>query len=252
MGSYLEDWRPLVLSSKEIQAFSLLQTLLPSWLGGDPGWNYKPRGLWQLEQEESVCRPMPLRAPRTLRERRGCFPRLAGSCLSSQTDSPFHSHAHASILCLLSGSETGKHLYQFRWGVIYKDSLWSPLSLLLLFTSGAWGFRVFCFWTGLCFLRLGHLDLLCPGLINKRLWDRSFIFWVAISCPAPALLSRGLVERRRMSCTVTMGERAWAGRVQRAETALFLRAFLLYLMISFRVPFYSSFFFSSFNKWDKV
>lgn len=42
------------------------------------------------------------------------------------------------------------------------------------------------------------------------------------------------------------------GEFRGQKTALFLRAFLLYLMISFRVPFYSSFFFSSFNKWDKV
>lgn len=71
----------------------------------------------------------------------------------------------------------------------------SPLSLLL-FTSGAWGFGVcfFFFYTGSCFLRLDHLDLLCPRLINKRLQDRSFILWVAISCPTPVLLGRGLGE----------------------------------------------------------
>ena len=78
--------------------------------------------------------------------------------------------------------------------MIYKDSLQSPLpSPLHLWGLGVWGLFFF-FYTGSCFLRLDHLDLLCPKLINKRLQDRSFILWVAISCPTPVLLGRGLGE----------------------------------------------------------
>lgn len=158
---------------------------------------------------------------------------LAVSCLPSRTDSPFYSHPHASILCLLSGSEMGKHLHWFRrvWFIRTPCSLPSPFSSSS--PLGLGGFVVFVFkracvswdWVTLIYYALDSLTKDCgTGHLFSECWF-------------PVLLqpsSAGAEWNTDVFATLSPWEKDWS---KEGRKRLFLKSFSLQFNDFLQSPF---------------